>query len=271
MVNAQKRSYKQVRVRDLHVDPDMNAQRMFYSDWASKLRRKWDRNLLQPAIVSKRTDGKFYLIDGQHSTHVALEIEGPDFLRDCIVHAGLTIEQEARLFLAANRDRKPVHPYDTFRVAVTAGDPVARSANDEVRKLGLEVARSPSANRVGAVQTLLGLAGRRPGLVLTTLNIAECAWGRDATSWDNMMLRALGDVVCKNWDRIDTPRLVRVLEKMPVARWKANAMVASVDAGGGGSMSRARPLAENIVTAYNKRLVSEAKRLSLRAPETAAQ
>ncbi|MFJ8573583.1 DUF6551 family protein [[Kitasatospora] papulosa] len=247
-----KKSYQALPVGQLHVDPNLDAQRIFMATWANKLARIWDPEVLLVATVSKREDGKYYLIDGQHSTAVAVEKEGPEFLRDCMVYENLDAEMEAKLFLSANRDRKPVKPYDNFRVAITASDPLATRVQDEVKSCGLEVAAGTSPNRVGAVQALMAIGAKREGLVPKVLQTAEQAWGRDATSWDNIMLRALGVVIHQNWDRIDYGRLVKTLMKAPVGIWKSKALHALPS--GGGSSSRSTPLAGHIVTAYNGRL-----------------
>ena len=153
-----KKSYKSIPVGQLHVDPELDAQRIFQPTWANKLAKIWDRDVLLAATVSKRADGKYYLIDGQHSTKVALDIEGSEYCRDCMVYENLDTEMEAKLFLSANRDRKPVKPYDNFRVAITAKDPLAMQVQEEVRSCDLEVSNGTSTNRVGAVQALMAIA-----------------------------------------------------------------------------------------------------------------
>ncbi|WP_436535505.1 DUF6551 family protein [Actinoplanes sp. HUAS TT8] len=243
--------YKAIPVSELKVDPSLDSQRLFQKSWAAKLNRIWDPELLLVAIVSRRPDG-YYLIDGQHSTRVAREREGAGFLRDCMVYEGLTRRQESRLFLAANRDRKAVRPYDTFRVELAAGEPLALQLQAEVHACGLEIAGSPSTNRVAAVQKLKDIAKLRPVLVTRTLQTAEQAWGRHTTSWDNMMIQAIAVDLHLNWERISLDRLVRTLASQPVSLWKANAIQAST--GGGGSKSRSTPLARNIGVAYNRRL-----------------
>ncbi|MFI8514935.1 DUF6551 family protein [Streptomyces sp. NPDC085460] len=255
-----KKSYKAIPVGQLRVDPKLDAQRIFQPTWANKLAKIWDPGVLLAATVSQRPDGNYYLIDGQHSTKVALDLEGPDFLRDCMVYENLDSEMEAKLFLSANRDRKPVKPFDNFRVAITAKDPLATRVQEEVQACGLEVSSGTSVNRVGAVQALMAIGAKREGLVTRVLRTAEQAWGRDATSWDNIMLRGLGVVIQQNWDRIDDARLVRTLRKMPVGLWKTKALHALPS--GGGSSSRATPLAGHIVTLYNGRLGPD-KMLSL--------
>ncbi|MGV9617960.1 DUF6551 family protein [Streptomyces tendae] len=258
-----KKSYKAIPVGELRVDPKLDAQRIFQPTWANKLAKIWDPDVLLAATVSLRADGKHYLIDGQHSTKVALDLEGPKFLRDCMVFENLDSEMEAKLFLSANRDRKPVKPFDNFRVAITAKDPLATRVQREVQACGLEVSSGTSANRVGAVQALMAIGAKRDDLVTRVLQTAGQAWGHDATSWDNIMLRGLGVVLHQNWDKVDDARLIKTLQKMPVGLWKTKALHALPS--GGGSSSRSTPLAGHIVTLYNGRLGPD-KMLSLAGP-----
>lgn len=247
--------HQKIRVGDLETDPRLDAQRMFQRPWANKLAAKWNPKVLMAAIVSKRKDGRYYLLDGQHSTKVALEKHGPDFERHCMVYEELTQPEEAALFLAANRDRKAVKPVDNYRVALTAGEPLVKRVDAEVLSCGLTVTGSTSPNQIGAVQAVLAIGEKRPQLLTKVLTTLEQAWGRDQSSWDNMMIRAVGMVILTNWKteeaepRVDLNRLASVLRKRTVRQWKTDAVRATPS--GGGSQSRSQPLAENIVTSYN--------------------
>ncbi|MFE3190716.1 DUF6551 family protein [Nocardia sp. NPDC059240] len=250
--------FEQIKVGKLTVDPSMDTGRLYMqreeiAAWTAKITEGWDVEMLLPALVSKRSDGQLVIIDGQHSNQAAILKEGPDFLRDVMVYEQLSIKQEAKLFLAANKHRKPVRPFDNFRVSLTAGDPIAIRVNDEVQALGddLQVAASPSANRVGAVQALL-VMGKTPGMVTRVLKVVSTAWGRDASTWDNIILRAVAMVLTwpGNWELADDARLIKVLKKggSPTI-WKQNSV--RTRASGGGSASRSTPMALQIVQDYN--------------------
>lgn len=290
--------YKEIRVGDLHVDQTLDSARLFGTitsedagpatqrkkdaAWTARLMKMWDPFALLPAIVSLREDGRYYLLDGQHSTEVAVEKEGPDFLRDCMVYEGLSDEQEAKLFLAANRDRKAVKPFDIFRVSITAGDPRNTRILAEVESCGLGISGSTSANKIGAVQALTAIAvmdekhavrdesgsllyplvlseGRSP-LIPQVLRVVEDAWGRNPATWEGIMLRAVAMVLDRNPDaRLD--RLSRKLaghgkrKPLTVAQWKESSIANTV--GGGGSSSRSTPLAKHIVNEYNDGLTEQ--------------
>ncbi|MFE2995339.1 DUF6551 family protein [Nocardia sp. NPDC059246] len=250
--------FDRIRVGDLTVDPSMDTGRLYMqrdeiAAWTAKIAEGWDVEMLLPALVSQRADGKFVIIDGQHSNQACILKQGEDFLRDAMVYKGLTIQQEAKLFLAANKHRKPVKPFDNFRVSLTAGDPIAIRVNEEVQALGddLQVSASPSANRVGAVQALLAM-GKTPGMVSRVLRVVSTAWGRDASTWDNIVLRAVAMVLAwpGNWELADDARLIKVLKNggSPTI-WKQNAV--RTRKSGGGSASRSTPMALVIVQDYN--------------------
>ncbi|WP_033322331.1 DUF6551 family protein [Streptomyces yerevanensis] len=245
-----KKYYEAIAVSQLRVDRNLDAQRMFQAKWAGRLAKIWDREVLMPAIVSRRPEGDF-LLDGQHSTKVALDIEGPDFERDCMVYEGLTMQQEAKLFLAANRDRRAVKPYENFAVAVTAKEVEAVTINKDVESCGLHVSSGTSKNGVSAIQALKVVHGMRAptdGLLRKTLTTVLDAWGSDPTSWDGMMLRAVALVINKNWETIDLGALALTLKQEPVGKWKDAAIRDTVS--GGGSQSRSIPLANNIAYEY---------------------
>ncbi|MFC0866273.1 DUF6551 family protein [Sphaerimonospora cavernae] len=299
---AVRKSYAAIRVGDLHVDQTLDSARLFGTNtgkdagpatqrkkdaaWTARLTKMWDPFALLPAIVSLREDGRYYLLDGQHSTEVAVEKEGPDFLRDCMVYEGLSDEQEAKLFLAANRDRKAVKPFDIFRVSITAGDPRNTRILAEVESRDLGISGSTSANKIGAVQALTALAvmdekhaardesgsliyplvlpkGRSP-LIPQVLRVVEDAWGRNPATWEGIMLRAVAMVLDRNpgarLDRL-SGRLAGHGKRKPitVAQWKESSIANTV--GGGGSSSRSAPLAKIIITEYNTGLTDPAELL----------
>ncbi|MER6405941.1 DUF6551 family protein [Streptomyces viridosporus] len=242
--------YRKIPVGLLEVDPSLDSQRMFQRPWANKLAKIWNPAVLLPAIVSKRSDGRYYVLDGQHSNRVALEKHGPKFERHCLIYEELQPSEEAALFLAANRDRKAAKPVDNYRVALTAGEPLVMRIDAEVKSCGLTVTGSSSPNQIGAVQAVMAVGEKREGLLPKVLNTVADAWGRDASSWDNMVIRAVALVIDSNWDRVDLVRLTKALRKYTVRLWKTNAI--RMTKSGGGSQSRSQPLAENIITEYNK-------------------
>lgn len=259
---ARRKYAGKIRMDQIKVDPAV--QRMFDPNLANKIEAAWDPMYAGTLVVSKRRNGEYFVLDGQHRLTVALRKEHADFEFDCEIHEGLSTSDEAKLFLRHNKDRKSARPFDNFKVALTAGEPLELKVDAEVRACGLEVAHSPSANKVAAVQALVRIAQldvKDSGLIEDTLLTCEAAWGRDAATWDGMVIQAVARVINKNRDSIDLKRLARILSKNTVDQWKARAV--AVSKGGGGSVSRSNSLAELIVPNYNSGLRNNSHKIAI--------
>lgn len=142
----------------------------------------WDWRLCVSLICSRRNDGKVYVIDGQHRKEggqlrnrlfrEAGMFEGFIAHLPCTVHSGLTPEQEAELFVRANKARRPVQRLDQFHAALAAGDPKTVELNKLITEAGLRVGRSQAWQMikagevvfVSAVQRAAKLHGRETAL-----------------------------------------------------------------------------------------------------------
>ena len=76
----------------------MRYQRKVEKRIVNKLVREWNPVLLTPLVVSHR-EGRYYLVDGQHRVAAMRRIYGGDVKTECVVHEGLTVQQEADLYI----------------------------------------------------------------------------------------------------------------------------------------------------------------------------
>lgn len=121
---------------------------------------KFDWRLCAPLVVSRRADDKLVIIDGQHRWLAARSRDDIAHLPCCVFRYKDT-QEEARMFILANRARKPISRLDDFYAAVAAGDEDALEIQQLVTDAGLCVARSSSS------------MGWRPGEVAFTSSIAN--------------------------------------------------------------------------------------------------
>lgn len=104
----------------------------------------------------------YWLLDGQHRVEAARQL-GINAVPCVEVEAADTADQ-ARLFVAANRDRVAVNPFALHHAMVAAGDADAKAIADACRRAGITVARYPiPATSIKPLQTLA------PGAVLAAL------------------------------------------------------------------------------------------------------
>jgi hypothetical protein len=86
--------------------------------------RDFDYRVFTPRLVSRRADGTHFTIDGNGSSHWVEALFGPDVSVPCIVFEGLTLAEEADLFIKA-QDGKPVTKTQQFAAEQIAGEETA--------------------------------------------------------------------------------------------------------------------------------------------------
>lgn len=184
-------------VETLHVDE--YAQRSFEPNHAKKLSVEWDNSEEGVYKVSRRPGGNDYVFDGQHRRAARLLRDEGKTLVPALVYEGLTIAEEARLFVAYNAKTRRPNPIDVFRLSVVAHDPTAVAIQNVLDKHGLVVSFGGGPNSISAVASLRWLY-REGGdkLVDQTLSLLEATWGpknRDAR--DGSLLKAVGYVITR--------------------------------------------------------------------------
>lgn len=105
----------------------------------------FDWRLCTPLVVSRRPDGAFTIIDGQHRYLAARQRPDlPDL--PCCVFTFDSLEEEAKMFVAMNRSRKAMNRLDDFHAAIVAGDSIAHRIKQLVTDAGLTIARNTSSS-----------------------------------------------------------------------------------------------------------------------------
>lgn len=89
---------------------------------------------VNPPLVSRRADGTLWVIDGQHTVKGHIDLGRAEI--DCKVIEGLTIKDEADLFLIRNdpASRRKLSKKQSFKARVEAGDPIAVAMNKIFRE-----------------------------------------------------------------------------------------------------------------------------------------
>lgn len=138
----------------MEVSPQ--AQREFRQSWGDHLLATFNPDLFEPPHVSKR-NARYYIMDGQHRVYAFRHWIGDDDDQEvqCWTYEGLTLEDEARLFLYLSRNRKAISSFEDFQIALTAEEEVE---TDILRLLranaeGLQLARDRNVG-VAATGTL---------------------------------------------------------------------------------------------------------------------
>jgi len=129
--------FKELYIRDLAVDREI-YQAPVNRARVSEMARHWDPNLCIPLAVSARAGGGYAVIDGGHRLAAAKKVGGIEKL-PCWVYSGLSIEEEAWLFVAFSTKRRKISSYTNFRAMVASHDPTYEEAVVVLNRHGLTI------------------------------------------------------------------------------------------------------------------------------------
>ncbi len=174
----------------------------------------WDRRLAGVIVVSDRGAGnhpRYAVIDGQHRVAGA-GLREPSALLVSIVHEGLSVADEARLFDRLNRERRRPSTWDHWRARSRSGDAAVLAIEGVVADLGLRIDPSPREGNVRCTATLEKLAALGgTDLVASTLKLITDVWDVRMDAFDAPVVHALGLIQHHLGDRVDPHRLTDTL------------------------------------------------------------
>jgi hypothetical protein len=202
--------FRSIRADQLQLDPLVN--RAVDVAWVSQLARNFDPTNVGTLVVSLRADGTAVVIDGQHRKLAAVDALRPDFEFHCDVRYGLTVPEEAALFLELNK-RRNVSPVDHYQKAVVAGREPEVSIAAVLDGLNLRVDKKTALRTIGGPRVLRALHAKGGDeLLALTLGTALEAWPEDRDALREEVLRGLGEVLHRHREDLDLPNFVHRLQ-----------------------------------------------------------
>jgi hypothetical protein len=169
-------------VHTAELTVDQSYQRSIDNEGSRRLiasiAANFDWRLCAPLVVSRRPDGPKVIIDGQHRWAAAVR-RGDLLQLPCCLFSYDSPEDEARMFIVANRARKPMNRLDDFHAALAAADEDAVEIQRLVTEAGLTIARntSSSAWKAGEVAFTSSIAAalRRQGPAVVSAALTSIA------------------------------------------------------------------------------------------------
>ena len=208
-MKSKARSTDELPFRSLAFDD--SYQRSVLPAYVAKLVGKWDLKKVGVITVSIR-NRKPYVIDGQHRVRAALELGLSDTKIRCEVYRGLSVEEEAQLFLALN-DAKSVTAIDRYQAGLVANDPTCIGVRDTLAQYGLAVGNTGGDGYVRCANTLLKIYERDPAALEDTCLLLTGAWGTRSEALDHVVVTGMGMVVNRFNGEIDRGVFVKKLAK----------------------------------------------------------
>lgn len=237
----------------LEICPE--AQRALDENRVNRICKEFDIGKMREVTVSYRA-GRRFVVDGQHGIaaaklhygNLASQIRIP-----CRVHEGLSVADDAELFLALN-NQKAVSALDKYRVGVTKGIGPAFEVEQVISSLGLKV--GANGGNVNAVAAVLSIHKTRGAEVLKrALAIAKESFSdpKDTSKFAGDLLHGIVMVICRKNSPVDDKDLIHSLRKTSATKLVHDARLLP-------TKNSARNMADTLVGQYNYQR-SGAKRL----------
>ena len=247
---------EQIPASQLKVDPRVQRDGL-QTKKIQEIEAKFNADALGVLHVSRRgsEEGEDdYIIDGWHRTE-ACKRKDAQYPLTAHVFRGLTVPEEALMFLDLNRTSQPTR-LEKFKARLTAEDPDAIQINEITRSRGWSVSAVPANGNINAVATLervhaLSLAKEaEPHLLDATLLVISRAWGSDREGAQSVIIEGIARVLGEYGERVQIPVLIERLRerKGGPAGLHANARQMASMRNGRTVMA----VAELVVDAYNK-------------------
>jgi len=211
--------------------------------------------LFETPTIAQRDDDRWVAIEGQHRIQLLRE-EHPDSRITCTVAPGGKMS-EARIAYLIQLLRKPHTPYERYEQRLVDGEPYAVAVNAALEEVGLyasprTVLTAPGTTQIGAV-SVLDLLARRAGspaegqrVLAQTLSVMSRAFAGQAGVWQASLLRAVGEIILRNEDKVDLRRLYDKLQASTANEWVSVAQHRRFNT------QAFEVIAREIIDAYNK-------------------
>lgn len=223
---------KKLKPKDILVDH--RYQRPLDGSHVKRLAAEYDVDLFGLGHVSLRDDGHYYATDSQHRCAAAVDSghgEEPALFR---VYRGLSLDEEAALYVALNGGKKAMSAIAMFNARVVAKDEVPCSIVKMLDSFGLKVAGYRRDGGISAVTALLRVYLGKPTscrkplvkanleiqeghLLSRTLHILTTAWRKDRDAFDGTLLDGVGGLLNKHGASVESSSLARSLAKSGTA------------------------------------------------------
>lgn len=229
---------------------DKNYQRPLTS-FAKRIEERFNPSLVQTVALSHRANGKYAVIDGQ-TRMVAAEKLGFEAL-PALVYEGLTLAEEAEIFMLLATERRQPKSWDRFRSALAAGNPEAKAIVSLVKSVGQQVGPDKS-KQIGAINALETCYRRGPIELERTLLNLKAAWPDIVPPGDmikgmHLFYTPRDKKLKATREQVNDEKLVKKLQVATLAEVRLRAHAAKV-AGRGKQSSAAMYIAGAIATIY---------------------
>lgn len=248
--NTRERLTSKVKANDLLID--LSYQRELVDTKVNRIVREFNPKAVGVIILSVRENGDLYVIDGAHRVAALKKLGLGNEDVNSIVYFGLSIAQEAELFVLLNENRSKPKRSAIHKASAKAGDTASSEIEDMLSKLGLTIGDKPGHGIIRAVGLLHKVNDKISISNLEkALRILRDAFGLHSSSFQAEFIVAISMIVVK-YKSIDESRLVKTLSALGQPTYLINK--ASNMVGIKSALAKQIALATFVIDAYNNKL-----------------
>ena len=205
------RFYRQLPYSDL-VKADYN--RPIDRSRVIRIKKNYNPFEVRPVIVSFR-DGKYYIIDGQHTATMLFELNNRDPATpiDCDIRYGLTYEQEADLYVRLNKNSKKISIVDEIKGLIESRDENALLFQETIEKSGYTL--FDKNNGIRAASTVWGIFNGKDGQkrLEDTLTLINEMWQNKRGATDALTIKSITAFLAIHSTEYDRGMFIKKLSK----------------------------------------------------------
>ena len=223
MIQEQKKAFKKVNYKASLKVGEINADYEHYQrpldGREKKIAKEWDDSLAREVVVSKRQDGTYWALDGNHTCNALKIARGEDALIACNVYEGLSIEEESYLFHRLNSNFKKPSYNDLLRASRTAGNELVCGYFSALDEALLPYSFSNTRTKFNAHKTLFDcykLCKSRDRFVLAAKAAVEAADDRAEFYSVGVLPGFIKTIVIH--DDLDVQRFTKIVKQCPLSK-----------------------------------------------------
>jgi hypothetical protein len=221
-------SFEILNVTELFVDETYQRP---LTNFAARIEKNFDPALVGTLVVSKRSDNRYAVVDGQTRAAAILNLSSGDKAPvgvPCLVYHGMAQSDEASLFARLQKERRGIASAHRFRAAVVAGEPEAIEIEKIANAAGYQIGAA-GGGKLSAVAALEKVYRRSDGILERTLKILRQAWPEVVPPGD--VIRGIGGLIAQ--EPINDERMTERLAAVSPEQLQRRAGALSEGMGGG--------------------------------------
>jgi len=211
--------HKTVSLDEIEIDPIVQRKEGIDQRRVDRMAASFDPRALGTVVLSVRSNGRMVVLDGMHRC-AAARLAGYRPFVNVEVFEGLTIPQEAQMFLLLNATKSPSAISKFLAGVVTEGAEVVEM-NDIIQSHGWTVSNQVGPGFLSAVDAVGRIyasgnktvsTGRHPEILDRTIEIVTAAWEHDQGAVQQHVLLAVAQLIGRFGPSLDTAKLVTEMQ-----------------------------------------------------------